>query len=133
MEIRIEGVNKDYYSEGKKITALADVNLTIPGNRIFTLLGPSGCGKTTLSRALIDSLSDRIHPVLIINPRLSPVQLLSLVALRLGMDDETKFKQGMLEAINGKLYELDVSAGKITRRDVFHSGAPRPSEASRSE
>ena len=53
MEIRIKGLNKNYYSEGKTIAALADIDLTIPANRIFTLLGPSGCGKTTLLRCIV--------------------------------------------------------------------------------
>jgi iron(III) transport system ATP-binding protein len=53
MEIRIRGLNKNYYSEGKTITALADVDLVIPANQIFTLLGPSGCGKTTLLRCIV--------------------------------------------------------------------------------
>ena len=53
MEIRINGVSKFYYSEGKAIKALDDVNLIIPANQIFTLLGPSGCGKTTLLRCIV--------------------------------------------------------------------------------
>jgi len=53
MEIRIRNLSKNYYSEGKTITALADVDLIIPANRIFTLLGPSGCGKTTLLRCIV--------------------------------------------------------------------------------
>jgi iron(III) transport system ATP-binding protein len=53
MEIRIKNLNKDYLSEGKMITALSNVNLTIPSNKIFTLLGPSGCGKTTLLRCIV--------------------------------------------------------------------------------
>jgi iron(III) transport system ATP-binding protein len=53
MEIRIQGVSKHYFSEGKTIKALDDVNLTIPANQIFTLLGPSGCGKTTLLRCIV--------------------------------------------------------------------------------
>jgi iron(III) transport system ATP-binding protein len=53
MEIRIEGVSKHYFSEGKIIKALDDVTLTIPANQIFTLLGPSGCGKTTLLRSIV--------------------------------------------------------------------------------
>ena len=53
MEIRIKNLNKDYFSEGKKITALSNVDLTIPANKIFTLLGPSGCGKTTLLRCIV--------------------------------------------------------------------------------
>ncbi len=53
MEIRIKGVSKHYFSEGKTIKALDNVDLTIPANRIFTLLGPSGCGKTTLLRCIV--------------------------------------------------------------------------------
>jgi iron(III) transport system ATP-binding protein len=53
MEIRIDGLTRDYFSEGKRIRALNDVTLTIPANRIFTLLGPSGCGKTTLLRCIV--------------------------------------------------------------------------------
>ncbi|HQG30232.1 MAG TPA: ABC transporter ATP-binding protein [Candidatus Ozemobacteraceae bacterium] len=53
MEIRISHLHKRYFSEGKTITALSDVDLVIPANRIFTLLGPSGCGKTTLLRSIV--------------------------------------------------------------------------------
>jgi iron(III) transport system ATP-binding protein len=53
MEISIRNLSKHYYSEGKTIKALDAVDLTIPANRIFTLLGPSGCGKTTLLRAIV--------------------------------------------------------------------------------
>ncbi|MHB8909509.1 MAG: ABC transporter ATP-binding protein [Syntrophales bacterium] len=53
MEIRIKDVSKNYYSEGKTIAALDHVEMTIPANRIFTLLGPSGCGKTTLLRCIV--------------------------------------------------------------------------------
>jgi iron(III) transport system ATP-binding protein len=53
MDIQIRGVSKRYFSEGKTITALDDVTLTIASNQIFTLLGPSGCGKTTLLRCIV--------------------------------------------------------------------------------
>ena len=53
MEIRIEALCKNFYSEGKQIKALDNVDLTIPANQIFTLLGPSGCGKTTLLRCIV--------------------------------------------------------------------------------
>jgi len=53
VEIRIKGVSKYYFSEGKTIKALDKVNLTIPSKQIFTLLGPSGCGKTTLLRCIV--------------------------------------------------------------------------------
>ncbi len=53
MEIRIKGLTRNYYSEGKQIKALDGIDLTIPANKIFTLLGPSGCGKTTLLRCIV--------------------------------------------------------------------------------
>jgi len=53
MEIRISDLTKDYFSAGKRIRALDQIDLTIPANRIFTLLGPSGCGKTTLLRCIV--------------------------------------------------------------------------------
>ncbi|SEA38069.1 iron(III) transport system ATP-binding protein [Desulfuromusa kysingii] len=53
MEIRIKDLTRTYYSEGKQIKALDHVDLTIPANKIFTLLGPSGCGKTTLLRCIV--------------------------------------------------------------------------------
>jgi iron(III) transport system ATP-binding protein len=53
MEIQISGLRKHYTSEGRVIKALDDVDLTIPANRIYTLLGPSGCGKTTLLRSIV--------------------------------------------------------------------------------
>jgi len=53
MDIRIKALTKDFYSEGKRIRALDNVDLEIPANQIFTLLGPSGCGKTTLLRCIV--------------------------------------------------------------------------------
>ena len=53
MEIQVRGLTRRYFSEGREIRALDGVDLTIPANRIFTLLGPSGCGKTTLLRCIV--------------------------------------------------------------------------------
>ena len=53
MEIRIKGLTRNYFSEGRQIKALDGVDVTIPANQIFTLLGPSGCGKTTLLRCIV--------------------------------------------------------------------------------
>jgi type II secretory pathway predicted ATPase ExeA len=101
------------YQSPKHAEALARLQLAVEDQDIILLTGDIGCGKTTLSRALIDSLDTQYYPLLIINPRLSPAQLLSTVALRLGMDDATRYKHGLLESINGKLYEL-FAQGKRT-------------------
>jgi type II secretory pathway predicted ATPase ExeA len=94
------------YQGRRHAEALARLQLAVEDQDIILLTGDIGCGKTTLSRALIDAFDERVHPVLIINPRLSPAQLLQTVALRLGVEDEQHTKHGVLEGINAKLYEL---------------------------
>jgi type II secretory pathway predicted ATPase ExeA len=93
------------YQGRKHAEALARLQLAVEEMDIVLLTGDIGCGKTTLSRALIDGLGARYHPALIINPRLTPAQLLQTVALRLGIAEEHT-RQGILEGINKKLYEL---------------------------
>ena len=99
------------YQSAKHAEALARLQHAVDEMDIVLLTGEIGSGKTMLSRVLIDSFDESCHPVLIINPRLSPSQLLRTVALRLGMDDSGRYRHGMLEGINAKLYEL-FEAGK---------------------
>jgi len=86
--------------------ALARLHHAVEEQDIVLLTGEIGSGKTMLSRALIDGLDRSFHPILIINPRLSPAQLLQMVALRLGMDEVSRQRHGILEGINAKLYEI---------------------------
>jgi type II secretory pathway predicted ATPase ExeA len=99
------------YQSAKHAEALARLQHAVDEQDIVLLTGEIGSGKTTLSRVLIDSLDESYRPLLIINPRLSPAQLLRTVALRLGMDDSGRHRHGLLEGINAKLYEL-FEAGK---------------------
>lgn len=99
------------YESRKHAEALARLQHAVEEQDIVLLTGDIGSGKTTLSRALIDSLDESYRPLLIINPRLSPSQLLRTLALRLGMDDVSRFRHGILEGINAMLYEL-YEAGK---------------------
>jgi len=48
VKMRVEGLNVFYGAS----RALADVHLSIAGNRITALIGPSGCGKSTFLRCL---------------------------------------------------------------------------------
>ncbi len=100
------------YESSKHAEALARLQHAVEEQDIILLTGEIGTGKTLLSRALIDSLDEGYHPVLIINPRLSPSQLVRTVALRLGMDDTIRHRHGLLEGINARLYELYESGKK---------------------
>ena len=46
--IRLENIKKSFSGE----VILENINLTIPGGKIFALLGPSGSGKTTILRLI---------------------------------------------------------------------------------
>ena len=94
------------YQSRKHAEALARLQHAVEEQDIVLLTGDIGSGKTTISRALIDSLDESYYPMLIINPRLSPAQLLRTVALRLGMNEAGRYRHGILEEINSKLYEL---------------------------
>jgi len=94
------------YHSPKHAEALARLLHAVEEQDIVLLTGDIGSGKTTLSRAFIDLLDESYYPLLIINPRLSPSQLLQTVALRLGMEEVSRFRHGILEGINARLYEL---------------------------
>jgi type II secretory pathway predicted ATPase ExeA len=94
-----------YLSKGHE-EALARLQYGVEQKELILLTGEVGCGKTTITRALIDSLDDNQRVVLILNPRLSPAQLLKTIARRLEIDVTSKFKDDLLESINEKVYNL---------------------------
>lgn len=77
------------------------------------LTGEVGTGKTTLSRLLLEQLPDNVRPALILNPRLSPVELVEAIAEELGVDLSTVrgSQKGVVDALNRGLLESH-AAGK---------------------
>jgi len=47
-DIEFRSVTKNYGA----VTAVTDINLTVPKGAFLALLGPSGCGKTTCLRMI---------------------------------------------------------------------------------
>ncbi|MEE8547120.1 MAG: AAA family ATPase [bacterium] len=86
--------------------ALARLQYGAEERELTLLTGEIGTGKTLLSRILIDSLGDDYHPVLIINPRLSPNQFLRTLAGRMGVEEPAYQKTGLLEQLNRAIYEF---------------------------
>src|SRR5438874_4590725 len=85
--------------------ALARLEYAVEEKELALLVGDIGSGKTTLSRVLIDRLGESRPVVLIINPRLTPTQLLRSVAQGLGITP-AKFRNELLDQIHTKLFEL---------------------------
>lgn len=85
---------------------LARLVYAVEERDLVLLTGEIGCGKTTLSRALLDELNDKYRPILIVNPRLTPMEFLRVLALRLGAKDPPRFKADLLEIIENELYNL---------------------------
>lgn len=93
------------YESKQHREALARLEYAVEEKELALLVGDIGSGKTTLSRALIDRIGDSRPVILLINPRLSPNQLLRSVAAGLGLHPG-RFRHEILDQIHTKLYEL---------------------------
>lgn len=71
------------------------------------LTGEVGSGKTLLTRALLDRLDERYETAMVLNPRLSPRQLLGTVAAELGVKEPRYQENELLDQIQARLLELD--------------------------
>jgi type II secretory pathway predicted ATPase ExeA len=85
--------------------ALARLEYAVEEKELSLLVGEIGSGKTTLSRALIDRIGDARPVILLINPRLTPAQLLRSIAAGLGLQ-AARFRNDLLDQIHAKLFEL---------------------------
>ena len=84
--------------------ALARLQYAVEEREIAVLTGDIGCGKTTLSRALMDQ-NEVDHFVLIVNPRLTPNQLLRELALRLDLQP-AHYRADLVDSISDRLLEI---------------------------
>jgi len=93
------------YESPQHKEALARLEYAVEEKELALLVGDIGSGKTTLSRALIDRIGDSRPVVLLINPRLTPTQLLRAIAQGLGIDPP-RMRNDLLDALHTKLFEL---------------------------
>lgn len=93
------------YESPQHKEALARLEYAVEEKELALLVGDIGSGKTTLSRALIDRIGDSRPIVLLINPRLTPTQLLRAIAQGLGIEPP-RLRNDLLDALHGKLFEL---------------------------
>ncbi len=93
------------YESRQHREALARLEYAVDEKDLALLVGDIGSGKTTLSRALIDRVGDSRPVVLLINPRLTPMQLLRSIARGLDLEPG-RFRNEVLDQLHTKLYEL---------------------------
>src|SRR5450432_1103465 len=74
------------------------------------LTGEVGTGKTTLCRLLLEQLPEHTHVALVLNPKLSPVELVETICeeLRLDIADRRGSLKGLVDTLN--VYLLDAYA-----------------------
>lgn len=94
-----------YLSRGHR-EALARMQYAVEERDLVLLTGEIGCGKTTLSRALMDALDDRFRVICLINPRLTPLEFLRGLALRLDIEEPARYKTDLLDQLGGRLYRF---------------------------
>ncbi len=93
------------YESNQHKEALARLEYAVEEKELALLVGDIGSGKTTLSRALIDRIGESRPVILLINPRLSPTQLLRSIATGLGITPP-RHRNELLDRIHSRLFEL---------------------------
>lgn len=93
------------YESPQHREALARLEYAVEEKELALLTGDIGSGKTTLSRALLDRVGEERPVILLINPRLTPSQLLRAVASGLGITP-ARMRNDLLDQIHTKLFEL---------------------------
>ena len=93
------------YESAQHKEALARLEYAVEEKELALLTGDVGSGKTTLSRALIDRIGEARPIILLINPRVTPTQLIHSIAAALGCA-MSRIRNNLLEQIQSKLVEL---------------------------
>ncbi|MCX7032860.1 MAG: AAA family ATPase [Arenimonas sp.] len=77
------------------------------GGGFVQLTGEVGTGKTTLCRLLLEQLPDNVRVALVLNPRLSPVELLETICqeLRIKLPAKRSSLKALVDALNAYLLE----------------------------
>ena len=102
------------YRSRKHMEGLAQLKYTVDARKGFAVLtGEVGVGKTMVIKALFESLPHEVRTVLLFNPRLTPVQLLSYIVRDLGIETRARSKVDLLSELNGFLLDRAMEGGTV--------------------
>jgi general secretion pathway protein A len=106
---------KFVYNSGHYREAMTRLIYAISRRKGAALLtGDVGCGKTTLSRALIQHLSQKeYHVGLITNPMLEPIEFIREILYQFGLDPVSHSKHDLLNAL-GEMMMKDFRENRVT-------------------
>jgi general secretion pathway protein A len=94
--------------------ALARLLTAAEDRDLAVLTGAVGLGKTTLTRALVDQLAlrfgERAHVVLLVNPRLTPAEVLTVLADRLGVPS-SRSRVKVMDGLLARLFSIHEDGG----------------------
>lgn len=77
----------------------------------IVITGDIGTGKTTIANSLLDNIEADIFAAQIVTPKLSPDEIVKMVASKFGIDTNGKTKTDLLESLQNFLEQL-ASTGK---------------------
>ncbi|MDQ3270116.1 MAG: AAA family ATPase, partial [Pseudomonadota bacterium] len=85
------------------------------GGGFVQLTGEVGTGKTTLCRVLLEQLPDNARVALVLNPQLSPVELLETICeeLRLDIGERRGSRKGLVDLLNTYLLEAYSQGARV--------------------
>lgn len=75
----------------------------------IVITGDIGTGKTTIANSLLDNIEADIHAAQIVTPKLSPDELVKMVASKFGINTAGKTKTDLLESLQAFLEQLAAS------------------------
>ena len=75
------------------------------------LTGEVGTGKTTLCRTLLEDLGTDVRTALVLNPVLTPTQLVRSIVEEFGIETQKQDRLGYLNLLNDYLLEVDAAGG----------------------
>lgn len=93
------------YETSQHREALARLEYAVEEKELALLTGAIGCGKTTLSRVLLDRIGESRPVVLMVNPRLSPSQLVREIASALGVAPR-RARKDVVDGLHAALIDL---------------------------